>query len=284
MEDGFTIIEKNFSGNEIAENLLILNWSDQVRIFKANLEIIRRRPTKKGIHDIRVAVKKLRCYLRLNAELTGKVWVEEFKAIKVFFKRMGKLRDFENTYLIKQKLLRDEKYSLPHFKKYLQSSIRLEKQWVRQSALDFDLSLLDQIDEMMHNYQIGITNDILIRKIKELADNTFEKVQALSDDFEKNVHEIRKLLKDLFYGQLILPKEVLGDPGRYKKMEKLLDKMGEWQDLYMFLYKVKQYKKQYSVRGTEEFESLQLISEKAKGRQNEILNNISKKIKLIKAT
>ncbi|HMU47976.1 MAG TPA: CHAD domain-containing protein [Chitinophagaceae bacterium] len=284
MSDALTIPKMNFPDIKETENLLILSWDEQARVFKENLEVIRLRPTKKAIHDIRVAVKKLRCYLRLNGELTGVQSVEEFKEVKVFFKRMGKLRDFENTYLIKQKLLQDEKFSLLHFKKYLQSAIRLEKQWVRQSALDFNFSLIDQISGKMHHCQAGITNDIIVGKIKELAADIFKKVHTLSDDLEKNVHEIRKLLKALFYWIAILPAEILESQARYKKIEKLLDKMGDWQDLYMFLYKVKQYKKQYSVKGTEEIEFLKRIREKAKDMQKEILNNIARKIKLITPT
>ena len=284
MSDELTISKMNFPDIKETENLLILSWDEQARIFKENLEIIQHGPTKNGIHDIRVAVKKLRCYLKLNEELTGKVWIEEFKIIKVFFKQMGKLRDFENTYSIAQKLSRNEKYSLPHFKKYLQSSIRLEKQWVRQSAVDFNFSLIDQISEKMHDCQAAITNDILIKKIKGLADNIFKKVLTLSGDLAENVHEIRKLLKDLFYWLAILPAEILDNSVRYRKMEKLLDKMGDWQDLYMFLYKVKQYKKQYSVKGTEEVEFLKRIREKVKDMQKEILNSIARKIQLITPT
>lgn len=283
MSDELTIPKMNFPDIKEAENLLILGWDEQARIFKENLEVIRLRPTKKAIHDIRVAVKKLRSYLRLNRELTGVQSVEEFKVVKVFFKRIGKLRDFENTYLIKQQLLRDEKFSLPHFKKYLQSGIRLEKQWARQSALDFNFSLMDQISGKMHHCRAGITNDTIVRKIKELADDIFKKVRTLSEDLRKNVHEIRKLLKELFYWVAILPAEILENQATYRKIEKLLDKMGDWQDLYIFSYKVKQYKKQYSVKGTEEVEFLKLIREKAKDRQNEILNNIARKIKFITA-
>ena len=52
-------------------NLILKNWLLQEKIFNDNLILSRKRPTKISVHDIRVAVKKMRSYLRLKEEFTG---------------------------------------------------------------------------------------------------------------------------------------------------------------------------------------------------------------------
>ena len=66
----------------MAENNIILkNWLLQEQNFNYNLLLSRKRPTKISVHDIRVAVKKMRSYLRLKEELTGDKGKESFLKI-----------------------------------------------------------------------------------------------------------------------------------------------------------------------------------------------------------
>jgi len=52
-------------------NLILKNWLQQEKIFIDNLMLSRKRPTKISVHDLRVAVKKMRSYLRLKQQFTG---------------------------------------------------------------------------------------------------------------------------------------------------------------------------------------------------------------------
>ena len=80
----------------MAGNKLILkNWLLQEKNFNDNLILSRKRPTKISVHDIRVAVKKMRSYLRLKEELTGDEWKESFLKISALFKSFGRLRDYD---------------------------------------------------------------------------------------------------------------------------------------------------------------------------------------------
>ena len=45
---------------------ILKSWDEQINVFHHNLLILRIRPTKNAVHDLRVAIKKIRSYLRLN--------------------------------------------------------------------------------------------------------------------------------------------------------------------------------------------------------------------------
>ena len=58
------------------ENLILKNGREQERVFIDNLLTCRKRPTKDSVHDLRVAVKRIRSYLRLKKQISGDDWKE----------------------------------------------------------------------------------------------------------------------------------------------------------------------------------------------------------------
>ena len=97
-------------------NLILKNWLLQEKVFNENLILSRKRPTKISVHDLRVAVKKMRSYLRLKQQLTGKEWKESFSKISALFKSLGRLRDYDMSLTLIRKLERKELLSFIFFK------------------------------------------------------------------------------------------------------------------------------------------------------------------------
>src|SRR6186997_2454292 len=80
---------------------ILLHWKKQQRIFFQNLAILRKLPDDKAIHDLRVAVKKLRSYLKLLTILFKKIEEEPgFEKTGQLFKVLGKHRDIEMGLLL----------------------------------------------------------------------------------------------------------------------------------------------------------------------------------------
>ena len=259
----------------MAEDLFILkSWNEQIDIFNDNLQVIRHKPTKKSVHDIRVSVKKLRSYLRLRDELTSEKWTDEFNSIKIFFQTLAKERDFEMAVSLLYSYQRREKETLQHFKKFLQTSGRLTRRWSRQAALDFNNEQLQILTNSFHLSLSALSDEQIINKIKELAIKILKKVKKLASSFKKNIHEIRKLLKDLYYWLKACPENPISDTLKLKLLEKILDDMGRWQDYFIFLNKLKDFKKEFSVKGSNEFDVIKTCEEKIKKIQNELLNKI----------
>jgi len=262
----------------MAEDLFILkSWDEQVLVFNTNLQSIRHKPTKKAAHDIRVSVKKLRSYLRLRQELTGEKWMAEFGEIKIPFQTLARERDFEMALSLLYSYHRREKTTLSHFKKFLQTSGRLTRRWSRQSALDFNEEQLQALTNTVHLSFSDLSNEQIIEKIKELATKAFKKVKKLASSLKKNIHEIRKLLKDLYYWLKACPENPVSDVLKLKLLEKILDDVGRWQDCFIFLNKLKDFKKEFSVKGSNEFAAINACEEKIKKLQNELLNKVKVK-------
>src|SRR5574338_516151 len=113
------------------ENSILKCWDEQLQLFNHNLRILRIRPAKKAVHDLRVAIKKIRSYLRLNKEITGSPVSKEFDSIDLLFKTAGRQRDFEMSVSLLSKYNRKEQISAGHFEKILQVDCRLTRNWTK---------------------------------------------------------------------------------------------------------------------------------------------------------
>jgi CHAD domain-containing protein len=119
-------------------NLILKNWLQQEKVFNDNLILSRKRPTKISVHDLRVAVKKKRSYLRLKQQFTGEEWKESFSKISVLFKSLGRLRDYDMSLTLIRKLERKELLSFIFFKEYLSVNRSLTRKWAKQEAVKFN--------------------------------------------------------------------------------------------------------------------------------------------------
>lgn len=259
----------------MGEDLFILkSWDEQVLVFTNNLQIIRNRPTKKAVHDIRVSVKKIRAYLRLRQEITGEKWNEQFAGTKILFQTLGKQRDLEMTLALLSKYHRKENTSLIHFKKFLQLNCRLARQWSKRATAEYKEEELQNLTNSFYTSFSPVANEELINRIREMAEKTLKKLSKLLGSFKKNVHEIRKLLKDLYYWLKACPENPVENLIRLKVLENILRNLGKWQDYFIFLRKLKDFKKEFLVKGSEEFTMTTNCEETMKTLQDELLSKI----------
>ncbi len=264
----------------MAEELFILkNWQEQIIVFNHNLHILRIRPTKKAVHDLRVSIKKLRSYLRLSKEIKGIPISKEFENIDILFKTTGRQRDFEMSASLLSRYRRKENIILIHFRKILQLNCRLTRKWSKQAAQNFNEDCLQRLSEEINSSLSGFTGEEMIQKIETLVNKIYKKAEKLSTHLKKNVHQIRKLLKDPYYWIIALPENVSGDSFNIKLFGKLLDNLGAWQDHFIFLKKIALYKKEFLVKKNEESKVLKICSEAAKKEQALLFNKIKINLK-----
>ena len=253
-------------------NLILTNWLLQEQNFNDNLILSRKRPTKISVHDIRVAVKKLRSYLRLKEELTGDKWKESFLKISALFKSFGRLRDYDMSLFLIRKLERKELLSFIFFKEYLSVNRSLTRKWAKQDALKFNDQELGAFKQQFISLQ-GSDEEVC-EKIIQLSALKIKKVKTLAKHFEKNAHEIRKQLKDVYYWLKICPK----DPGfiNIRMLHRILSYLGTWQDHFILKKKIKQYIQDLPKRNEEKV-MLKNFEKKLVLAQKEILDRAMKK-------
>jgi len=260
-----------------SENFILKAWNEQRYVFLTNLHAIQKRPVKNAIHDLRVSIKKIRSYLRLKENMNVEPWIESFTPVKFFFKTSGIQRDFEMSYFLLSTYLRNENLELPAFKKYLQLNKSMTRQWTKKSALEFNEEIMQILNEKIHSLFAEYSDEILVLKIKEITDELLQKTNILATNLKKNVHEIRKKLKDVYYWLIIIPNNE-----NYKSLinflEKTLHVLGNWQDNFVFLKKIKSFRKNYLINNSIESETVKILETEIRKRKTELLNKVKKNL------
>jgi CHAD domain-containing protein len=255
-------------------NLILKNWLLQEKVFNENLILSRKRPTKISIHDLRVAVKKMRSYLRLKQQFTGEEWKGPFSKISALFKSFGRLRDYDMSLTLIRKFERKEFLSFVFFKEYLSVNRSLTRKWAKQAAIRFNEHEPDIFTEQFK--LIAGSNAEISERIIQLSTLKIKKVKSLAKHFHKNAHEIRKQLKDLYYWLKICPKGLAESFTNMKVLDRTLNYLGSFQDHFILKKKIKQYIKDLPKRN-EEKEILKSLDKKLETAQKEILNRAIKK-------
>lgn len=254
-----------------AGNFISESWKEQEKCFFENLGIIRQRPTKKSVHDLRVSVKKIRSFLRLQEKITGEKWQEEFEPVKILFKISGKQRDFEMSLTLLSKYQRKGNQSLPTFKKFLQLNKSFTLQNTKKAIFDFHDKELSHFTNNSYESLALFTNDELIRNIKKYTALVFDKAVDYTKDINENAHEIRKLLKDIYYWLIICPSNPAQNLIEIKQLTKILQHLGDWQDNFIFHKKLKYFRKEYLVNNTSEAEAVAGLEIKIKMKKDALL-------------
>ena len=231
------------------ENLILKSWLQQKKVFIDNLIISRKRPTKDSVHDLRVAVKKMRSYLRLNEEFTKEDWRPSFSGFKRLFRSFGRLRDLDMSLELTREAERKWQLSLGQFKQYLATNRSLTRRWAKQAARDFNEQ--QSIFDFRFNFFTGLSVADATEKILILSKEKIKKTKRLKKHFDKHAHEIRKLLKDVLYWIKICPKEDSEKNIDGKALDRLLKLLGAWQDQFIYRRTAIQYSKAFDVKGPE---------------------------------
>ena len=233
-----------------AENFLLRYWDEQRLIFLQNLAIIRQKPGKKTVHDIRVAVKKLNSSLALANSITAGDEVKKFELIWQFFRISGKNRDVDTCLLLLRRLEKQEQVMLPPLVQQLKKMLLITRKAMRSAAGDDLEGELATISEWMHSSLSSLPDDTIARQTEKMAAVCLDEFDSLSDKFREHAHGIRKLLKRLYYWLKQCPVNPFFDRSQMKKLEKALRDLGNWHDYFVLRNKVRSFRKEYLVKGT----------------------------------
>lgn len=262
-----------------APDSIVKYWDQQITILSESLDILRQKPRKVPTHNLRVSIKKIRSYLRLWQEFTGEKWKSEFEQVKKLYRSVGKFRDLGMSQLILLRLQRKENITLRSFRKNLGSLCAISRRWLTQAANEFETGKTDLLFARVHESFSSLADEEIKNKINSLVEKSLEKVRDLMDHFRKNSHEIRKLLKDVYYWLKPYPRNPFFTADELKKLKKALDELGDRQDQFEFGKKLEHFRKEYLVKGSEEFtkaKEIEIIIEK---NQEDFLADAEKKLK-----
>jgi len=259
-------------------NSVLQYWDQQQKVFAESLEILRQRPSKIATHDLRVTIKKTRSFLKLRQELIGEKWREEFEQTKKLYLTVGRFRDTGMSRLLLLKYQRNENIIVPSFKKEIGSLCGITKRWLKHSVTDYDLEKIEALFTGVHTSFSGIPDEEMETKINNLVKNTFKKVRVLSKHFRKNAHIIRKLLKDVYYWLKAWNPNPFFNATGMKKFKRALDELGFWQDRLEFEIRLKHFRKEWLVKGTDEYTAARKLEIVIAKNRKELIDKAEKKI------
>jgi len=238
-------------------NFIFLYWRKEQKEFNKNFRILSQGPDKNAVHDLRVAIKKLRATLKLYAIITSKKdWQNLFIETKKLFTVLGKERDVE---ISTELLLEDEKKNEADYsnaKTYLQSLLQTMQSWSQDALKNYPKTELTTLTLLLSKDADNHTKEWLVEKTIEVINDSLQKIK----NYYKKPHKIRKLLKDIYYWLKMLPKNTLPD-SLEKELEKILDDFGNWQNDEVFLSKVKHFRKDNLPDAFKEYDSLKALEE-----------------------
>lgn len=260
-----------------SSNFILQHWDEKKDIFLGFLFDLRKRPTRKTVHDIRVATKKERSYIRLCREITGSEKHQLTDPLKLFFRISGKCHDVEMSLVLLKKNTRKDPDKLPSFRKNLRALLLITRNATKSAAITFKESDFESLTEWIHSRLASFSDKDLTEKIGKVAAEMLIKIKELSSDFVDNAHPIRKLLKMLHYWLNACPDNPVFNKKEMKLMDEILTDLGDWRDNVVLSEKLKNFRKEYLVKNTEEYEQAKKLETDLDAVLKELLTDAKKK-------
>lgn len=245
-------------------NTLLSNWKKEQKELAENLSILREKASTDALHDLRVAIKKLRAYLDLYILLkeetdpvTTTTLKTNFTNTEEFFSIIGRLRDVEICLSLTEAIQKESGCNIPYFRSYLRTMLKITGAWSNTAVHQYKHRELSRFARLLKEEPItGYTE-----KIKSCIDKI---TTALPAHFKKP-HQLRKILKAMYYWLGLLPDNHAYQPDL---LHSILDDLGNWQDLEVLATRLRHYRKDYLPTPFEEYAELKrsedIIVEKKK--------------------
>jgi len=193
-------------------------WQDQLQLFGRDRK-------EEALHDLRVAVKKIKAFTRLSKACSGRASAKDFRLLKKMFRQAGAVRDLGN-------LLGE----LDHFHSVPQE-FRQQKQLLQQTETTV---FIDNIGEyrkkgkkagrrLLHDVHAIPAACIRNWYAEQLVD-----IGVLLTASGDRLHKARKKIKELLYVLKVLPSGLVeGLALDAKYLNDLQDAIGKWHDTVM---------------------------------------------------
>jgi len=264
-----------------AANFILKQWEKQQTVFLQNLDGLRTKDKEKTIdkvHDLRVATKKLRSYLKLLALLLNKKdYTASFEKTEQLFNVLGKHRDIEMGLEVINLLEKESKISYTAFAHYLKAVHQQVWIWVQAALKNYDEKELIAITILVEQDLNDKNNDELLQKLNGIVEKELNKSRRLANNLSQQPHLIRKLFKDIFYWASLLPKEMQA-PDQLKRIKKSLEYLGNWQDLEMLHRKIKHFRKDFVPDSREDHRLLKELEKAIMDKKQKILSSAGENI------
>lgn len=264
----------------VASNFLLQSWKKQQQVFLKNLAVLRSNYQADATHDLRVATKKLRSYLKLISILLKKGNDKlRFERTEYLFSVLGKLRDIEVGLLLLEAFENENKIRYAVLKDHLKVAGKQASSWVKAAVKSYDEKEICNLTAQIEDELKKKDSEKITTALKIIIDKEFNTIMKLANHLHRQAHRVRKLLKNFFYWVTLGLKGSLLDAGKIKKCKKAMEQLGDWQDHEMLLQKIKHFRKDFVPDAREEYASLKALEKSIENKMEAIIKDAAENIK-----
>lgn len=266
-------------------NPILIQWKKEQKVFEKNLALLRQKLNKEAIHDLRVAIKKLRAYFEFylllkkkeDLDLASGSLHESLRSTEELFITTGRQRDVEICLEIITEFKSSPSISINQFSLYLQTILKITKAWTNQEIHRYKNKELKKIAFLLKE-EPELNNSIQLDQVIKTAID--EKIGVIRNCFKKP-HLLRKNLKSIYYWlNLVSQSEKYQSP----LLHNILDDLGSWQDHDVLLTRMKHFRKDYLPKSFHEHAALKELEKNIQKRKSNLLRSaINKTRKWLKA-
>lgn len=249
-------------------------WKKSQKDFENNLTILQQQINTDAVHDIRVAIKKLRAFLNLYMIVKNEPDFEILLSkTNDLFDVLGRYRDIEICLAQTIAFEKDTGRSCKEFKSCLQSLLKITRAWANQEIHRFHKKELAKI-ALLLKQDSSLADNIMFSKA--LAAVIINQLAETKKHF-RQPHLVRRNLKEIYYWVPLFDNESTQDTWYQKELHSILDDLGNWQDQEILDVRIRHFRKDYLPKSFEEYERLKDFQNKIKDSKKVLLKAANSK-------
>jgi len=261
---------------------LRLFFDKQQKIFEEHLQKVKVSDDAELIHQMRLSVKRIRALFTFLQFLTEKPkkGKKDIKALKVVYKPAGRIRDVQVHLELLDTYEKRLQFEFTNYRSYLE---KLEKQHhkdLKESLTDFNTEPIERLHKKTADTLDKFSDKEIMKSAGKMLDTKLELISNLNKiptEKEKNLHEIRRILKEIRYllnifnGNIPESKRLKVSLTRLKQIEQTL---GKWHDQVNASLFVKAYLNSKQIEDKAQKEKYKLLLKAIRRYKSSLLKRI----------
>ncbi len=213
----------------------------QLQLFKGHFLVTRASMDEDAIHQMRVAIKRIRTIQKLKKHINFPTIIddEQYGAIRRIFQVSGMLRDLQIQQELLKRFRKELKFDFADLTRHLSGQEAILTTRLNETIREIDFSQFSALPDPVATLGDLDEKADLERQSLDFLKKKISKIQRLILllDREEQVHDLRKQVKQLFFILQFLethfPESPLGDY-RLKALKDIGEHLGDWNDRDVF--------------------------------------------------
>lgn len=249
------------------------HWKKQQKAFSDNLSSLKKKITADKIHELRVAIKKIRSYHKLILAISNKRGAESDPDTRQLFAVLGKCRELQVNLQWLGEMHRKYFAITRPVKNTLRSAWPDAEKRLKKAIAGYPFKKGPTTSDSSISHILSFTPAELITKIEAVLRESLKKIRHEIKDMDARPHPLRKELKKIFYWLSVCPPGSLLSESQLKDLDEIQNLLGEWHDQRMAGQMLKYYRREFLPAKTKEYDQYKKLERSIKRESRDMLEN-----------